>query len=310
MTVLDGHNVLTSRDLFREVVDSLEDGVYVVDRDRRITYWNRGAEHLAGYTAAEILGHRCADNLLLHVNEQGEVLCLAGCPLAATMARGAPVEAQIYLLHKDGHRVPVRVRALPVRDSQGLIVGAVETFADVSRQLAIEQHVAELRRLAMLDELTGLANRRYLENALRSRLEEHQRYGWRLGAVFLDIDHFKAINDSLGHAAGDRMLQMVARTLAATSRAFDLVGRFGGEEFVAIVANVDKVELLRIAERYRNLVQQSRLGHPDGARQVTISVGATLATMNDTMETLLCRADQLMYESKQRGRNRVTSDVS
>ena len=296
--------------LYKEIVDGFDEGVYVVDRDRRIVYWNKGAERMTGYAATEVVGRHCADNILVHVNEQGENLCVTGCPLSGTMATGKPAETQIYLHHKDGHRMPVKVRASPVRNELGTVVGAVETFIDLSDRVAIEQHVDDLRKLAMLDELTGLANRRYVDMILRSRLDEHQRYGWQLGVIFADIDKFKAVNDTYGHAVGDRVLRMVAQTLVATSRSSDLVGRLGGEEFVTVLASIDTAQLLRVADRYRALVQQSSVRLPERRLSVTLSVGATLAVPEDTVDTLLARADELMYRSKQGGRNRVSSDVA
>ena len=295
--------------LYKQIVDNLEEGVYIVDLARRITYWNGGAERLTGYTAEEVVGRSCSDNLLIHVNDSGECLCLTGCPLSATMTSGQPNDSRIYLHHKNGHRVPVRIRAMPVRDTTGRIVGGVETFVDVSRQLAVEQHLEDLRQLAMLDDLCGLPNRRYVEIIARSRFEEYKRYQWPLGVIFSDIDRFKAVNDTYGHAAGDLVLRMVAKTLISASRTSDVVGRIGGEEFLAVVAKVDTEQLLRIAERCRHLVQQSKVQIDGVDIGVTISSGVTLATATDTVETLISRADSLMYSAKNAGRNRMSTDI-
>ena len=99
------------------LLDSLYDGVYFVDAERSITYWNKGAERLTGYTAAEALGKHCYDNFLMHVNANGCALCFGGCPLAATLVDGNPREDEIFLRHKRGHRVPTSVRVSPVRGS-------------------------------------------------------------------------------------------------------------------------------------------------------------------------------------------------
>ncbi len=113
-------------DFYKNIIDNLYDGVYFVDRDRMITYWNKGAERISGYSAGQVIGRRCRDNLLNHVTANGVELCHDHCPLAAVMEDGRPREAEVYLHHADGHRVPVMVRATALRDEGGNIVGAVE----------------------------------------------------------------------------------------------------------------------------------------------------------------------------------------
>jgi diguanylate cyclase (GGDEF)-like protein len=162
-------------------------------------------------------------------------------------------------------------------------------------------------KLAYLDPLTGTANRRYAEITLHARYEEFQRYGWPFGVIFIDIDGFKCINDECGHAAGDEVLRMVAKTLMNSARSFDVVARWGGDEFIAVIANVENEQLIATANRFRTLVEQSsRALGP--VQQVTISVGATLARSDDTEAMVLERADRFMYESKAAGKNRVTAD--
>jgi len=120
-----------STSFHEKLLDSLYDGVYFVDQDRRITYWNHGAETLTGYTASDAVGRQCFDNFLEHVDEGGCALCVNDCPLAATIGDGQRREAEVYLRHKAGHRIPVSVRVAPLRDTEGLVVGAVEIFTDV-----------------------------------------------------------------------------------------------------------------------------------------------------------------------------------
>ena len=122
----------------------------------------------------------------------------------------------------------------------------------------------------------------------------------------MDIDFFKRVNDTYGHEIGDAVLKYVAKTFTANSRPFDLYGRWGGEEFIAAVANISSVQLRAITNRFHALVRQSRLTLEAGVLEVTVSIGATLANPDDTMETLMKRADSLMYESKLAGRDTVT----
>jgi len=291
---------------YKQLLDEMYDGVYFVDRQRRIRYWNRGAERLSGYSADEVVGHFCGDNLLRHIDECGRRLCMGMCPLAATICDGQPRQAEVIMHHKNGHRVPVLVRVAPIRDDSGAIVGAVEVFSDNSHQKAALEEIERLRELALLDPLTGIGNRRFIESTTHSRLEELRRYGWPFGVILADIDHFKKVNDTFGHLVGDDVLKMVARTLAHNVRAFDAVGRWGGEEFAIVAQNVSARMLRVLAERLRILVEQSSLFVNAMTVRVTISLGAAIARSDDTPLSLLDRADHLLYQSKQNGRNRVS----
>ena len=288
------------------VLDTLQDGVYFVDKDRRITYWSKGAERLTGYSSSEAIGIRCFDNLLVHVNDAGCVLCTKGCPLARTIADGETRELEIYLRHKRGHRVPVSVRAAPIRDGDGNIIGAVEVFSDVTAKKNIQRRSAELENLAFSDSLTGVPNRRYVELKVKQALQEVDQFGRSIGLLMLDVDHFKDVNDSYGHEAGDSVLKAVCTTIILNQRPGDIVGRWGGEEFLALVMDVDSTLLTAVAERFRNLIAESAAPVEDARVKVTVSVGATLLHRGDSDQSAIKRADELMYQSKASGRNRTT----
>lgn len=294
-------------EFYKKLLDEFYDGVYFVDRDRVITYWNRGAERISGFTADEVVGRRCMDNILMHVDGKGQLLCQGGCPLSYTIEDGISRQTEIYLHHKQGFRVPVSVRVSPLRDAGGGIIGAVEVFSDNSPQAPLLERIAQFERLSYVDPLTELPNRRFAEIVLTSRHEELKRYGWKFGILFVDIDHFKAVNDTYGHVRGDEVLKMVGTTLLRSVRSFDVVGRWGGEEFLAIIANVDHAEIHAFAERMRTLVEHSQLPGERPVR-VTVSIGATIARDGDAVEDLVRRADELLYRSKREGRNRVTVD--
>jgi len=288
---------------FRRIVENLHEGLYFVDRNRIITYWNKAAERISGYSAEEVIGKSCRDNTLTHIDGKGNQLCLGLCPLAATMDDGTLREAEVYLHHKNGHRVPVLVRVSPLHDDSGVVVGRIELFSDISNRSANQLKIEELEGLAYVDSLTRLANRTYLETELVSRIEEHRRSGVPFGILFMDIDHFKSFNDTYGHDAGDRVLRIVADTFAANSRAFDTFGRWGGEEFLAIIRNVDGPTLAMLGNRCREAVAGAYLTHGGERLNVTISVGATVIHAGDTPETMLKRADTQLYRSKDAGRN-------
>jgi len=289
---------------YRAMLDSLLDGVYFTDTSRRILFWNRAAADLTGFPAEEVLGRRCADSILQHVNGCGEAQCQADCPLARTVADGAPRRERLILHHRAGHRVPVLVSVAPVRDAQGAIIGAVESFRREAPTDDLAERIDELERLALLDPLTILPNRRWLDQQLESRMDEYRRYRWPFGVLMIDLDHFKRVNDDYGHDVGDLVLKVVAQSLSAGARLFDTVGRWGGEEFLGIVTNVEMERLLRIAERLRVLVVASELREPVRL-SVTCSIGAAVVQSDDTLDELLRRADQALYRAKSEGRNRV-----
>lgn len=291
---------------YKSLIENIFDGLYLVDKDRSIIYWNQVAEKITGYRSEEVIGRRCRDNILVHVDDNGQSLCHGRCPLQATIQDGAFRDAEVYLQHKDGHRVPVWVRAAPLHDTGGNIIGGAELFTDLSANNAITTKVNELEKLSLLDTLTQLANRRYLEMELNNRIAEKNRYGATFGIVFMDIDFFKRVNDGYGHDVGDRVLKAVARTFMNTARPSDLMGRWGGEEFVGILKRVDDKGLRSAAERVRSLVEKSHIRENGLTLKVTVSIGGTLVDPTDTANSIIKRADTLLYRSKENGRNRCT----
>ncbi len=294
------------KDSYARIIDGLHDGLYFVDTNRIITYWNKAAERISGFSAAEVVGKSCADKILTHVDGLGTCLCTGPCPLAATIADGMDREAQVFLHHKDGHRVPVLVRVSLLKDQDGKVIGGIELFTDTSNIQANMLRIQELEKLALLDNLTQLANRNYIERELRGRFDEHRRLRVPFGILFIDIDHFKRVNDTYGHDIGDEVLCFVARTFTANSRAFDLYGRWGGEEFLGIIRNINAEDLEKLGNRLRVLIEHAYIVHGGEKLQITVSIGATSVTDDDGMESLIKRADSLLYESKRLGRNRLS----
>jgi len=294
------------KDTYERIVENLHDGLYFVDRNRVITYWNKAAEHISGYAASEVLGKSCSDNILNHVDSEGNSLCTGMCPLAATITDGMNREAKIYMHHKNGHRIPVSVRVSTLTDGDGTIIGGIELFTDISNQAANELRVRELEKLALLDNLTQLANRNYIEREIQSIFEEKRRFNVPFGVLFMDIDHFKQFNDTYGHDVGDDVLKFVSNTFVVNSRPFDIYGRWGGEEFIGIIRYINGKNLELLGNRIRSFIQHSYIMHENEKLHVTISIGATLVSENDTIDSLIKRADTLLYKSKAAGKNCLT----
>lgn len=293
---------------FESIVENLYDGLYFVDQDLVITYWNKAAERISGFAAEEVLGKSCSDSILTHIDSDGNHLCTGMCPLAATIADGTNREAEIYMHHKNGHRIPVSVRVSTLTDKDNNVIGGIEIFTDISNRSTNELRVKELEKMALLDNLTQLANRNYIEREIQSRFEEKKRLNVPFGVLFMDIDHFKQFNDRYGHDVGDDVLKFVANTFVSDARPFDLYGRWGGEEFLGIIRNITERNLKHLGNRVLNLIENSYITHNDKKLRVTISIGATLVRETDTMESLIKRVDKLLYKSKAAGRNCLTMD--
>lgn len=290
---------------YKELINNLGDGVYFVDRNRRITFWNKGAERITGYSPREVIGKSCSDNILRHIDDNGVELCLNVCPLAVTIGDGKFREADVYLHHKDGHRVPIRVRISPIYDDSGEVSGAVEVFSDNSRRIDILQEMEKLKKEVFIDELTQVGNRKYAKFNLEMKFQKWKHFQVTFGLLFIDVDHFKMFNDSYGHGLGDRMLKTVANSIGNGLRILDILCRWGGEEFIVIVPNVKDDKLCEIAERIRMLVEKSFIAMDDKTLKVSISVGGALIREGESLESLVQRADEKMYQSKEQGRNRV-----
>jgi len=294
---------------YREILDQMSDGVYFVDRGRRILTWSEGAHRLTGYTSEELVGRHCHDDILCHVDYSGKRLCHDGCPLAACIHDGKAREARIFLRHKQGRRVPVLVKVQPLRATDGSIIGAIEIFSDDTAQTEALRRIEVMRKMALLDHLTQLPNRRFLELSLQGAMNEFQAMGIQFGLLVFDLDQFKKINDQFGHFVGDRVLREVAQSLAASLRPTDVVGRWGGDEFIAIIHNARLDLLGELSRRCTAMVSETSVAVQGNTMvRPSISVGVALIRSGENPEDLFDRADQMMYQRKQEHEGRVAQD--
>lgn len=292
---------------YLEILKYVKEGVYFVDTSRTITFWNDWAENITGFSAPEVIGRHCYANILNHIDEKGTHLCIGGCPLHRTMEDGQERTASVFLHHKDGNRVAVNVRTFPVYE-KGTCLGAVELFSQEKPvpQLAGDLiTIEDLRVLAMTDQLTGLGNRRFIESALSEKLTQLKEFKTGFGVAMVDIDHFKTVNDTYGHNIGDLALQTISRSLENALGSDDRIGRWGGEEFLVLINSEEAASIVQTIERMRILVEHSSVKRGTLDRVCTVSIGAVLVQRPMEKETIIQAADQLMYESKQKGRNQT-----
>lgn len=144
-----------------DILDNIYGGVYYVDEKRKIKYWNKEAEEITGFSKDEVVGKYCYDNILQHVDDAGINLCHNGCPLQAAINDTNKKEANVYLHHKQGHRVPVEIKVVPIKNKNGEIIGAVELFFENRKMKSLEEKINELKNENYNDELTGINNRKY-----------------------------------------------------------------------------------------------------------------------------------------------------
>ncbi len=294
--------------LTETLLNNVHDGVFFVDQDCKIFFWNKGAEQITGFNFSDVNGRKCSDQGINPVDESGKNLCDEDCPIKKALSDGQTHSTEAYLQHKEGHRLPVAIRGFPILGEKGEIIAAVETFNDISPRFAMPQRKIELERMQLLDPLTEVGNRRFLEIHIMTRLEEIKKYRLPFGLLYIDLDNLKEVNDTYGKPTGDQVLRTVAHTIANNIRFFDIVGRWDSDEFLVIVMNVDESKLDYVGNKLRLLVEKSSITLETKLLRTTISIGATLASRVDSLDALEARAHSLMKHSKWLGRNKVSME--
>ena len=292
----------------RAILEALGEGVYGIDRQGRCTFINASALQMLGVRREDVIGQDAHRAFHKKARDPGIAHCYLHEP---ALAAGQPIQAEDDFVRADGTTFSVYINVQPLW-REGEVVGAVVAFHDISRRL---RQMQELEKLAAYDELTGLANRRLFLNRLKEELARLERVGGEACVFMMDVDHFKEVNDTYGHAAGDRVLRMLADVVEAQVRTMDLAGRLGGEEFACLLPQCSLAEALSVAERVREGVARARVplagvalkgtSAPPEGLQVTISIGVTLCLPGDSAEAVLHRADEALYRAKVAGRNRV-----
>ncbi len=288
---------------WQTIVDALQDGVGVLDEDGRIIHANQAAIAILGRSTAQLIGRTPLELDLGAVDENGSPLSLDKYPSAKAKRSGTPVREQmIGIQHPDGRLRWLSVSAAPM-GAEARPAAAVLTFRDVTERRDYE---AELHRLAEVDELTGLPNRRAFLAVLADHLASRRREDARGALLVLDLDRFKELNDTLGHAVGDRVLVHAARAMEERLRATDYLGRLAGDEFAVLLPRATEQQAERVAEVLADRLREEALPTVRGVSQVSASIGVVplSGAAGASVDRALQYADDAMYAAKAAGRDR------
>jgi diguanylate cyclase (GGDEF)-like protein/PAS domain S-box-containing protein len=288
------------RERAQVTLNSIGDAVISTDVAGNVTYLNVVAESMTGWSRQEALGRPLQEVLRIIDGDSGEP---APNPLAMAVLHNKSVGLSVncVLIRRDGYESAIEDTAAPIHDRRGQVTGAVIVFHDVGVARAMSLRMSYL---AQHDFLTELPNRMLLNDRLTQAIALAHRHGKLLAVLFLDVDHFKRINDSLGHAIGDQLLKSIAERLVACVRSSDTVSRQGGDEFVVLLSEVARAEDVALsADKILAAVSRPhRIDHQD--LRITVSVGiGVYPTDGEDAETLLKNADLALFRAKSQGRS-------
>ena len=290
-----------SKERAQVTLDCIGDAVVCTDLAGNISFLNPVAESMTGWSLQEAIGHPLAEILeLVDATTRKTIPNPLEKAIAQDRVGGLP--ANCILIRRDGHELFIEDSVAPIHDRDGMVDGSVIVFRDatVARALA-----AKIVHLAEHDSLTGLPNRLLLNDRLQQSIAHEQRHKGRIAVLFMDLDGFKHINDSLGHPSGDRLLQSVAMRIEECVRNPDTVSRQGGDEFIVLLHDVTgPADIAVVAGRILQAVEAIHTVDNHDLH-VTTSIGVSLYPEDGlTAESLIRNADTAMYQAKENGRNR------
>lgn len=272
-----------------------------LDLSGRVTMLNHQGAEILGYAEEELVGKDWFETVIPPENRVTARTRFRQLVSGELNSRNLSTEMEI-VTHGGQRRMIAWINNV-LKNVHGEVIGALSAGADVTERHRME---AELLRLANIDNLTGLSNRRIILEAGQRELEQYQRYHRPLSLFILDIDHFKQVNDTYGHAAGDQVLIKLAEVSKKVLRATDMCGRLGGEEFIGLLPETPADQAYSVAERLRETLAETPVATPVGEIRVTVSIGIATAIPDDrSIDALIRAADEAMYEAKAAGRNRV-----
>jgi diguanylate cyclase (GGDEF)-like protein/PAS domain S-box-containing protein len=296
------NDLFSAKERAQVTLQSIGDGVIVTDTRGLVEYMNPIAEDLTGCKMGDAYGLPF-DTLITTIDERTQKRAADPIELVLRRDQTVNIPMEIAFLRPDGRHIAVSETAAPIRNSAGEITGVVLVFRDVSRE---RQHAAELSYQASHDALTGLINRREFERRMTRVLSSPTAGETRHALIYLDLDQFKIVNDTCGHAAGDELMRQVSGLLQHRLRQGDTLARLGGDEFGVLLEQCNDEHAVRIAEELRDSINK----HPFISQSRSFSIGVSIglvsfASQTFTLAEALSAADTACYMAKEKGRNRV-----
>jgi len=293
------------RSLFeQQLIDSMHDGVIFVDVYKNVFMWSKGAERMTGVSSTAAVGRQFTPSLLDMCNTAGRRVRDDACPVARSLSSMAQLRQRLEILGRQGEHVTIDLHAIPVFCGDGQLHGATILLQDAQSEVSLEEKCDALHDEVTKDPMTKVANRAEFDRMLALFIEAHDQAGLPCSLIMSDIDHFKNINDTFGHQAGDEAIITVATLLKTMCRAGDLVARYGGEEFAVLCADCNMTDAAARAEQIRKKLAETPHANL-GARRLTSSFGVAQLQAGDSPEVLLRRADKALLLAKEQGRNKV-----
>jgi diguanylate cyclase (GGDEF)-like protein/PAS domain S-box-containing protein len=280
-------------EILRAVLDSLPTGVCVVDRSGKILLWNQGAERIAGHRQHDVIGHD-HDWFLAHDKGKG---CNTTCPFHNALHQGKSAEAGLVVQHKQGHSVPVLMRFVAIRDMRGSIVAVAASFDTHNSSSRRERDRRTGAPAGCADEVTGLANQDFTQFHLRENLIAFTEYQIPFGIICIRVERLDHFRSAYGHEAGDCILQVVAQNLSNSFRPNDFVGRWGDDEFIAILSKCPRSSIEKAFERVHKLINRASIRWWGEQLSLAISMGYAAVEAGDTVASLTKRAERSLRET-------------
>jgi diguanylate cyclase (GGDEF)-like protein/PAS domain S-box-containing protein len=289
------------KELAEVTLHSIVDGVITTDAAGRVEYLNPVAEHYLGWSSAQAVGKRLAD--VYRIVDERTGTAIETLPMTGGQDGGTAEAVAVRLVDRNGRECPVRYSHSPIRGRDGSVHGMIVVFHDVSQVRAMAQ---QLLWQASHDALTGLVNRREFERRLADLIETARSQRREHALVFMDLDHFKAVNDTCGHSAGDELLRQLTAVMLTRMRGSDTLARLGGDEFAGLLESCPLEQAVRIANAMRETVREFRFVWEGKTFSVGMSIGLVpINAESGDINRVLAAADACCYEAKNQGRDRV-----
>jgi two-component system cell cycle response regulator len=284
-------------EIYKSILETLPTGIYLVDRNRKILFWNEGAEAICGYLRQDVVGRFLREHLLATAEEAEDAGSDPSDPLSQAFRDGKSSTGIVSILHKEGYRVPIVLRTVPIRNVRGGIIGVAECFEkNISSSDRTRRQTAGAK-LISLDEVTGIPAQSFIEPHLREQLAIFAERDAHIGILLIRVDQLDHFRRTRGPGVVPTILRVVAQTIENSLRPSDLVGCWTENQFLALLMECKESEVGKVANRIRTMIGKSEVEWWGDKFCVTATFGEAGNQPEDTVELLVGRAEQSLLEN-------------